>query len=245
MRSQPVGVGAKIEKESKLGPLAAIIGALAAILITIVAARASFPVYLYYTAVISLLLAIFSLLIYGFLAHPIYDFFKKRKEKRRHNALAKKYFDKFKRFTERFGELLFKSTTVNIPYALQDSQSSQDFRPIFYPSTPDFYEHFRDFLDYYKERLKRFDRTKEDFTLLVKEFDTILNMYNEFWLCKPVKEIRGIGRDKVKESFKEDYKKFRGAYERFIGDYIDFEKELNREFGTIIFREYFEMPEEL
>jgi hypothetical protein len=242
----PQGVGAKIEKESKLGPLAAIIGALATILIVVMTvARASFPVYFYYAAVILLLVAIFSLLIYGFLAHPVYNFIKKQKEIRKHNALARKYFDEFEHFTERFGELLWQSRTVNIPYALRDSQSSQEFRQVFYPSTDDFYNHFRNLLDCFKERLKRFDRTKEYFILLVNEFDTILNMYNEFCLCKPVKEIRGIGRDKVKGGFKEDYKKFKGAYEQFIGNYIGFEKELNREFCKIIFREYFEMPEEL
>ncbi len=235
-----------IEKESKLGPLAAIIGTLATILIVVMTvARASFPVYLYYVVVILLFVAIFSLLFYGFLAHPIYDFIKKKWKIKKHNALARKYFNEFEHFTERFGELLWQSTTVNIPHALRDSQSSQKFRQVFYPSTHDFYNHFRDLLDCFKERLKRFDRTKEDFILLVNEFDTILNMYNEFCLCKPIKEIRGIGRDKVKESFKEDYKKFKGAYERFIGDYTDFEKKLNKEFGKIIFREHFEMPEEL
>jgi len=245
MGFRPGGVGVKVEKESKVGPLAGIIGALAGIFIIIVAAHASFPIYLYYGAVISLLVAIFSLLIFGFLAHPLYNFINKRREIKKHNALAKKYFDTFERFTKKFGELLWESKTVNIPDALRDSQSSQEFRQVFYLSADVIFNHFRDLLDCFKERRKRFDRTKEDFILLVNEFDIILNMYNEFYLCKPVKEIRGIGRDKFKESFKEDYKKFKGAYERFIGNYTDFEKELNEEFDKMVFREDFEMPREL
>ena len=236
--------GAKREKESKLVPIVVIISALAGVLITIVTLRTSFPVP-YYVAAILLLLAIFSILIYGFLAHPICNFINKKRETKKYNALARKYFDKFELFTERFGELLWQSRTVNIPDALRDSQSSQEFRQVFYLSADVIFNHFRDLLDCFKERRKRFDRTKEDFILLVNEFDIILNMYNEFYLCKPVKEIRGIGRDKFKESFKEDYKKFKGAYERFIGNYTDFEKELNKEFDKMIFREYFEMPGEL
>lgn len=238
----PQDVGVKIEKESKLGPIAAIIVTLGGIFITIVTLRTSFPVP-YYVAANLLLLAIFSLLIYGFLAHPIYNFIKKRGEIRKHNALARKYFDKFKHFTERFDELLWQSTSVHILYALRDLPNSQEFRQVSYLSADDFYNH--NLFGCFKERLKRFDRTKEDFILLVNEFDTILNMYNEFCFCKPVKEIRRIGRNKVNENLKEDYKTLEVAYERFIGNYTDFEKELNKEFGEMIFREYFEMPEEL
>ncbi|MCK4398153.1 MAG: hypothetical protein KAV25_04105 [Methanophagales archaeon] len=237
----PQGVGAKIEKESKLVPLATIIGALAGILIIIVAAHASFPVYLYYTAVISLLVAIFSLLAHEFLAPPIYDFIKKRREIRKHNALARKYFDTFKDFTDGFGELVEPNRCDNIPYALRDLSSSQEFRNISFLSTQDIHNFFYNF----EKRLKRFDGIKEDFSLIVKEFDTIMNMYNKFCICEPIKEIKRIGQDKINEHIKEDYRRHKRAYERFIGNYTDFGKKLNKEFGERIFRDYFEMPEEL
>ena len=233
--------GVKKGKESNLVPLAVIMAALAGLLISIVTARASFHVYLYYLSVICLIVAIFSLLIYGFLAHPVYDFIKKRRVIRKHKNLAKKYFDEFKDFTERFGEFIESNRCDNIPYALRDLNSSVEFRNISFLSTQDIHNLFYHF----KERLKRFDRTKEDFTLLVKEFDTILDMYNKFCLCKPVEEIRRTGRDNVKEHTKEEYKKYKGVYERFIGAYTDFGKKLNKEFGERIFRKYFEMPKEL
>jgi len=232
----------EIEKESKLVPLAAIIGTLATILIVVMTvARASFPVYLYYGVVISLFVAIFALLIFGFLAHPIYGFFKKRREVRKHNALARKYFDEFTHFTERFGEFLDQGRSDNIPYALRDLKSTQEFKQVFYLSTNDFYNLF----NCYKKRLERFNRTKEDFSLLVNEFDSVLDIYNSHCICEPVREIRLIGRDKVKERIKEDYKKQKGVYERFIGNYTDFGKKLNKEFGERIFRDHFEIPEEL
>ena len=237
----PQGVGAKIEKESKLVPLATIIGALAGILIIIVAAHASFPVYLYYTAVISLLVAVFSLLIHGFLAHPISDFIKKKKGIRKHNDLARKYFDEFAHFTERFSEFLDQTKKDNIPDALKKLWNNEAFRCVSFLSTGDFYNLF----ECYKERLKRFDRTKEDFSLLVNEFDTILDMYNEHCVCKPVREIRAIGREKADEDTKDNYKKQKGGYELFLRDYWAFGKKLNKEFGERIFRGDFEMPGEL
>ena len=106
-------------------------------------------------------------------------------------------------------------------------------------------QHFYNLFTCYKKRLERFNRTKEDFSLLVDEFDSILDIYNKHCICEPVREIRVIGRDKVNERIKEDYKKQKGAYERFIGNYTDFGKKRNREFGERIFRDYFEIPEEL
>lgn len=228
--------GAKIEKESKSCPSPAIIGALAVVLITSVTLRTSFPVP-YYVAAILLLLAIFSLHIYG----PIYDFFKKKEGIRKHNALARKHFDEFTHFTERFGEFLDQGRSDNIPYVLRDLLGNQAFRCVSYLSTGDFYNLF----NCYKERLKRFDKTKEDFSLLVNEFDLILDMYNEHCVYKPVREIRAIGREKVDEETKDNYKKQKGAYELFLRNYMDFGKKLNNEFGERIFRDYFEMPGEL
>ncbi|MBN1763303.1 MAG: hypothetical protein JW878_09575 [Methanomicrobia archaeon] len=228
-------------KESKLVPLAVIIAALTGLLISIIAARASLPANLYYVAVISLLVTIFALLIYGFLAHQIYDFIKKRREIMKCNALARKYFGEFKHFTEIFGEFVNQSRSDNIPYALKDLFGNPAFRGVSYLRTDDFYNLF----NCYKERLKRFDRTKEDFSLLVNEFDSILDIYNKHCIVEPVREIRAIGREKVDEQTKENYKKQKVTYERFIGNYVDFGKKRNGEFGERIFREYFEMPEEL
>jgi len=233
--------GVKIEKESKLGPLAMIIGSLTVILIAVITARDFFPVYFIYVVVTFLLVAISYLTIHELLGPPIYDFFKKRREVRKHNALARKYFDEFTHFTERFGEFLDQGRSDNIPYALRDLKSTQEFKQVFYLSTNDFYNLF----NCYKKRLERFNRTKEDFSLLVNEFNSVLDLYNSHCICEPVREIRLIGRDKVNERIKEDYKKQKGAYERFIGNYTDFGKKLKKELGERIFREYFEMPEEL
>ena len=237
--------GVKIEKESKseskLTPLATIIGGLAVILVAFIAARDSFPAYLFYVVVIFLLIIIVSFLIYGFLAHPIYDFIKKRRETRRLNALAKKHFNEFKNFTDTFGELVDSSRSNNIPQALKALYSSQEFRNISCLSTQDLYNLF----NYFEERLKRFDGTKEDFSLLVNEFDSILEIYNKHCIYNPVREIRRIGRNKVNEDIKEDYNKKKGWYELFLRNYMGFGKKLNKEFGERIFREYFEMPGEL
>jgi hypothetical protein len=238
--------GVKIEKESKLGSIATIIAALVVVLITVVAARASFPVYLYYGVVISLLVAIFALLIYGFLAHPIYIFLKRRREIRKHNVLARKYFGEFTHFTERFGEFLEqkgrdgKNDIPSILHYLHNNEAFITLRDLSLP--PSACGHL---FNCYKERLKRFDRTMADFSLLVGEFESILELYNNHCICNQVAEIRRIGLDKVSEGIKEEYRTNKGLYERFIGGYTDFGKKLNKEFGERISGEYFEMPKEL
>lgn len=184
----------------------------------------------------------FLILIFGLLKPPFSAFIKKRRETRRVNALAKEHFKDFKNFTDRFGELLDQSRSDTITYALGELiNRSQEFRNISFLSPQDLYNLFR----YFKERLKRFDRTKEDFTLLVEDFGTILDLYNKLCVCKPVEEIRKLGRDKVDEPTKEEYTRRKGEYGRFIGNYIDFGKKLNDVFGERIFRDYFELPKDL
>jgi len=231
------------KKESKLVPLAVIIAALAGLLISIFAARASLPVFLYYIAVILLLLAIFLLLFYGFLGEPIYNFIKKRRKIRKHNALARKYFNKFKHFTETFGEFVNPNRS-DITEVLKNLQSDHpEFRELLFLPKGDVHSLFKTF----QQRLKRFDGTYEDFSLLVEEFDIILDIYNKHCIRDPIQKIRRVDRNRISDHFKEEYRRHKGAYERFIGNYTDFGKEVNKEFGERIriFREVFDMPEEL
>lgn len=242
MKLIPIPQPTETKKES-LVPIAVIIAALAGLLISIFAARASLPVFLYYIAVILLLLAIFALLFYGFLGEPIYNFIKKRREIRKHTALARKYFNKFKHFTETFGEFVDPNRS-DITKVLKDLQSDHvELRELLFLPKDDIHSLFKTF----QQRLKRFDRTYEDFLLLVEEFDIILDIYNKRCIRDPIQKIRRIDRNRISDRFKEDYRRHKGAYERFIGNYTDFGKEVNKEFGERIriFREAFDMPEEL
>ncbi|UZE92075.1 MAG: hypothetical protein IB616_05005 [Methanosarcinales archaeon] len=226
----------------KLGQIVTIISALSVITISIIATHASFPPDIFHTLVVLLVTIIIIFIVYGFLAHPISNFIKRKRKVRKHNALARKYFDEFKDFTNRFGEFVESNRCDNIPYALRDLSSSPEFRNISFLSTQDIHNLFYNF----EKRLKRFDGTKEDFSLLANEFDTLMDMYNEFCIRKPVEEIRRIGQDKVNERIKRDYRKHKGTYERFVEDYIGFGKKVNRGFGRErIVRTHFETPGEL
>ena len=87
-----------------------------------------------------------------------------------------------------------------------------------------------------KKDLSVLTKPKKTFSLLVNEFDLILDMYNEHCVCKPVREIRAIGQEKVDEETKDNYKKQKGAYELFLRNYMDFGKKLNKEFLEIILK---------
>ena len=232
----------KSKNGSRLGAIAALIGALAAITISIIATRSFFPPIIFCTIVILLVVTIISIIAYGFLAYPISNFIKGKRKIRKHNALARKYFDKFKDFTDRFGEFVETSRTDGIPHALSELRNRfQEFRNMSFLSTHNIHNLFYHF----KERLKRFNGTKDDFLLLAEEFDTIFDMYNELCICKPVEEVRRIGQEKVDSSIKEDYRKYKGIYDRFLLDYTEFGKKLNKKFGEHIFRACFETPKEL
>jgi len=77
-------------------------------------------------------------------------------------------------------------------------------------------------------------------------FDDIVRIYNDFSVCKPVEEIRMIGREKVPEKIRENYQDHRAVYVRFLQEYQDFVKKMNKLFQQDFLRvPYYETPKEL
>ncbi len=230
----------KSKYEIKLSIVATVLGILASIFVII---WAMVSVYDYLPAWLVYFVPIFIIgTILWILYDSISDFVKKKMIIRKRNILARKYFDDFEDLTDKFDEFLDPITHDNILRTLHNLSGSHEFRNISFLSTQGIHHLF----DNFKERLKRFDGTKEDFSLLAREFDEILGTYNEFCICKPVDEIRRIGREKVEEPIKEEYRRQKETYGRFIGEYIKFGEKVNKKFGELrIFRTYFETPGEL
>lgn len=98
----------------------------------------------------------------------------------------------------------------------------------------------------FKERVDSSNKTYNDFRLLVKEFNWLLRIYNELCICMPVERIRKeIGKENVPEETKEKYRQWKEEYNRFLGKYKDFGKEMNVEFKEKLFITEFKRPEEL
>lgn len=185
------------------------------------------------------------------LSNSISNFIKKKAEVQKQNILAKKYFDEFKNFTDRFDEFMGTRYDV-IPYLLQKLANSvtteviggvdkRKYKEI--PILP--VEPFNNLSINLKMRLQRFNGTKDDFFLLITEFDAMLSLYSKFHICKPVEKIREIGSNEVPKDMKEDYNKYKRKYERFVEDYTNFGKKVNKEFSEKICTEFVDLPKEL
>jgi len=228
-------------KDKKIGPIATIIGSLSGILITIIATHAYYPPSIFLCMVTGLLLVIFLLIAFIFLVPPIRKFVKKRRIAKKHNALAKRYFGDFEELINRFAQFVEPRHCDNISYVLNDLQTK---KPEFQDISPSV-DQVRDiFLIFEKEAAKR-DKNKDSLVFLVRWFEYILNLYNKQLICEPVKRIRAKVRAEIPEEIKEAYKQNRFVYDRFICDYVDLARKMNKTFGERITREYFETPQEL
>lgn len=81
-----------------------------------------------------------------------------------------------------------------------------------------------------------------------QHFECLLNSYNRLHIRKAVEQIRNILRQRVAEipeDIKEEYRQHKVAYDKFILEYMDFAKGINKDFGKKVAREWFDMPKGL
>ena len=230
-------------KGKGIGHMVSIIGILAGLLIVIITAHNLFPPIMFRSIVVVLVLLIVVVNGYGVFGEPFIRLSKKMIMARRHHFLAKKYFKEFGRFADRFGELIRIDYCDTIPHVLKDLQSNSNdkrFRQIL-ASTDDFENAFGVF----SNAMGTLPINKENLSLLIKWFESIMNLCNEHLIYKPVKQIKEIGSEGIVVNIKSNYTDCRNAYNKFILEYMDFAKEMNKHFDEKIAREYFRKPEEL
>ncbi len=235
----------KKSKDKGIVYTASIIGTLVALLIVIIAAHSLFPPVMFQAVVVVLLVLIIIVNGYGVFGQSLIRFFKKIRMARKHRALTEKYFYDFDRFVDKLGELLEPRRCDNIPYTLNKIQNKElVFRDILLPSVYDFHDLFVVFMDAFG----KLRRNEETFLLLIKWFGSLLNSYNKQYICNPVERTRNILRRRtagIPEDIKEEYKQHKVGYDKFILEYMDFAKGINKDFGKRAAREYFDMPKGL
>jgi len=170
----------------------------------------------------------------------MFDFLKKSKLARKEQRLVDEYFKDFDRLVDRFGELIDVNHCDTIPYVLNDLQNNAK-----YPNILPFPHDFRSAFDVFHEAMGKLSINKGNFLLLVKWFESIVNLCNEHLICKPVEQIRIMGCDKIPERIRENYERCKVVYDRFMYDYMDFAKDMNKRFGERVARNYFKRPEKL
>ncbi|MCG2717327.1 MAG: hypothetical protein L6408_00630 [Nanoarchaeota archaeon] len=229
-----------MQEHEKLKITATIFGILASIFIitgVIVNIYHYIPIWLIYVTVIFMA----GMVLYVF-SCPFYNFFGRKILTRKHNAMARYFFVDFEKFVEQLDVWLEPRRSNNIPSAINRLADLPDFkdRILQLPVFP-----LHDLFYFFKERIKRFDGSKEDFSLLIHEFEKILRIYYETCIKEPVEIVRRIGGEKMPKHVREEYKKYKGDYDHFVRDYIGFGKTVNDQFGENICNVYIEMPWEL
>jgi len=224
---------------------ASMVGALVTLLIVIIASRTIFPSIMFESIVVALMVLIIIVNGYGIFGEQIKASFRNIKKTRNETALSKKYFKRFSKFVDKLEELIEPRQCDNIPHTLSVIQSSESvFGDILFLSVDD----FRDLFVVLRNVITELPRNRETFLLFLKWFGGLLNVYNRLCVCRPIERIRNIIRQKtgkIPENIKEEYRQNKVAYDKFILEYRDFAKEINKNFGEGVAREWFEMPKGL
>jgi len=227
-------------KDKKTVHMVSIIGVLVGLLIVIITAHSLFPPIMFWSIVVVLVALVVVVNGYGVFGQPVIEFVKKKRIAKKHRILTKKYSENFNKLVDRFGELIKEDHLNTILYILNKLRSNTKYAAIL-PS----HQGFRRAFDVFYGEMGKLPRTKENFLLLVKWFESIVNLCNEHLICKPVERIRTIGRDEIPQQLREDYERCKVIYDRFIDDYMDFAKDMNKQFAEKVARDYFQVPKEL
>ena len=228
-------------KDKRIVYTAALIGALVALLMTIIAAHSLFPPLMFYSIVAVLLLLIVIVNGYGVFGQQLIEVIRKKAIARKHRVLTQEYFKKFKTLVERFRERMYEDHHDTIPFILRQLENSNPKYVNILPHP----QRFTSAVDTCHEAMGKLPVTKDNFLILVGWFESILNLCNEHLIRKPIDEIRRIGRDGVPEHLTEDYERCKAIYDRFLDDYMDFAKDMNNQFCELVARDYFEVPKGL
>jgi len=222
----------KLDLISKIAPLAGLLAAAITVF-------SDLPILLRY--IIAVLLGLITVVsIYAVFGQTLIKFSKKRAMAKKHRVLTRKYFKNFNRLVDRFRERINDDHCDTIPYILKDLQNNPK-----YPNILPWPQDFRSAVDVCHGAMGKLPVTKDNFLIMVGWFESIVNLCNEHLICKPVEEIRRIGQDVIPEHISEDYERCKALYDRFLDDYMDFAKEMNKKFGETVARYYFRVPKGL
>lgn len=230
------------------GTIATIITALASIVTAIAAiARDLSPLIVYVS--FGFLFVAMVVLVWPFSVRPVFKFLKNKMGIWKHNRLSKKYFDEFKGFVSDFGNFIDrnKNPVRDIIESLTIGEYFEGFRKYL---SEDYNSrvgvHLQNTFNHFKKRVNKFKGNKEDFLLLVSEFENLLNIYKDLFIDKLLHAVKEVGKDKVDEKLKEKYSEFRINYNDFIMRYKTYGKKVNDKFREKIIRvDKFDIAKEL
>lgn len=236
----------KLEESGTKAPITAIASIIMAI-VAIVSARTYFPPSIVY-ALIVVLFILTVVAVWPFSVRPVFKFLKNKMEIWKHNRLSKKYFDEFKGFVSDFENFIDrnKNPARDIIESLTIGEYFEEFRKYL---SEDYNSrvgvHLQNTFNHFKKRVNKFNGTKEDFLLIVGEFENLLDIYKALFIDKLLRTVEEVGKDKVHEKLKEKYSEFRDYYNDFMRRYKVYGKKVNSKFGEEVVGIDFDIAKEL
>ena len=233
------------QTEKRIVAVAGIIGALTAILLGMIAARDYFPPLLVLVVVVVLFVMIVIVNGYGILGEHVRTRIRRTTEAIRKNRLAKEHFDRLLWFADELEELFDPNRSNSILHALNELQNAQ---PAFHDIVGYSVYHLQDILRAFKNAAQKMPQNAGTFPVFVGWFGSLLGTYDKLCVCEPIERTRNILRQhttRIPEHIKEDYERSKVSYAKFILDYMDLAKHINRDFRETVAREWFELPKGL
>lgn len=222
-------------KDKNRGSKVSMIGPLAALVAAIITAFADFFPALQY-AMFFLLVVIAATSIYVVFGSHTVSLWRKMRLSIKHRLLVKKYFGQFSMFVDRLSEFSQDSRCDTLPYVFAKMKNI----PPEYRQPRSLMYDLTNFLTIFKEWMKKFP--KRDFPLLIEWFESILRIYNNQLVLEPFRRVRNMDQSKFTKYEREEYEKNREHYVRFLQDYENFARIMNKSVGKTIARPCFDKP---
>ncbi len=226
-------------KDKKREYLVSAIGPLVGLLTTIITAFTNLPTSFKWTLII-LLITVTLLSIYVVFVPIFTRGVRKLNDIIKHRSIIKKHFVEFEKLVDRFGQLINENRCDSIVHSLQELQNKSMLGGNL-PFPSDFHNAY----DVFICSMRKLPLKKRNFLLILRWYESIVNLTNKYLICSPVKEIQRINKGIVPQNCKNEYEECRLTYVRLLENYEEFARYLNKRLGDNIAREYFDRPVKL
>jgi len=226
------------ERAVKVVSFSALI-AIVGLLIIMINVHSLFPEFVFYSTVLVLVSVIVVLVVYAFLWYRASRYVTMRLWRRKQNILARKHFEDFKDFVERFTSLSeFRNVSQGINGVLEGllKHSLLASGDLINTRINAFGLILRDPINNFKQRLdalhwNKRDVNREFLSSLAKEFENYVGLHKQLYVDFAVIMAREIGLDKIAQTIKSNYSNYKDDYNQFVIAYTDFAKKTSKELG--------------
>ncbi len=214
------------------------------VLLAIIGIRGELPSVIFYALLFIFIISMSFLPICTILRPWFSSYRMKRKLKKRDSLIIIENVPKFKDFVDRFTKLIKNKGYDDISYLVNDIKHRsgiKEFQDVPFPEPIDIIK----LVDSLKRIFESLKWDKTGFANASELFFEIVEIYNEYCVCKPIIKFKETDK-KIDVETKKRYNRARQSYIQFLDEYSSFVRKVNKKFeGKILSKRYYDIPEEL